>query len=335
MRPTIATLALLALAAPVISHAQDLEPSSGATMSATSVELARASKLWTSGDHAGAVKVWQSMPQSRDAQYNLGQAYRLGRGVSEDLGMARVFYEKALAAGHPKAAEQLGLLLFNHSSTRASAVPFLEQAAANGSPRADMALGIWNLEDAQTPDLERARVHLTKASDAKIPGASAALAKLSLKAGMDPSTMSDADRSGMAAASVAEAAFAVMGTPLAQPAPPAVAVQPAPVRVAVAPAPVRPSVASMGLPAAPVAPMVKAPPVRAMPARVAVAPAASTIPSQVRAASPVSVRHPGMPMVQVEASDEVVVYSSPSGNYSRKALPADAARPAPVVIWWQ
>ena len=327
MRLAIVTLAALAVSLPAASHAQDLEASTGATVSATSADLARASKMWVSGDHAGAVRVWRGLTDSRDAHYNLGQAYRLGRGVPTDLGMARVFYERALTAGHPKAAEQLGLLLFNDASTRASAVPFLMQAAANGSPRAEMALGLWNLEGSDKPNLEVARVHLTNASEARIPGAAAALAKLSLRAGVNPASMSEAERSSMAAASVAEAALAAMGSAQM----PTIALA-QPVRVAVAtPAPAV-SVATMGLPADGPVVAVASPVVQAIP-RPAHRPPVVAVPSR-----PVAVRAVPVPprtIVQVEASDEVMVFSSPSGNYSRKVLPSDAARPAPVVIWWQ
>ena len=345
MRLSFVSLAILAALMPAASYAQDLEASSGATISATSAELARASKMWTSGDHAGAVRIWQAMGDSRDAQYNLGQAYRLGRGVSSDLGMARVFYEKALERGHPKAAEQLGLLLFNETSTRASSVPFLEQAAANGSPRAEMALGIWYFEGADRPNVEMARTYLSRASAAKIPGADAALARLSLDTGAaavavaaspkddDPVSIGNAASAVVLAAIEAERPVAVVGQPLRVASAAPIAAQPVrtvpirsttsePVRIAVTMPPKNASVATMGLPMdRPVAvAVVNKPVVQAIPV-----PRPSAVQAIPRAPRVVT---------RVEASDEVMVYSSPSGNYSRKRRASDAAEAAPVVIWW-
>ena len=47
-------------------------------------------------------------------QFNLGQAYRLGRGVPIDLRMAKIWFEKAADSGHLDAQTTLGLLLFQN-----------------------------------------------------------------------------------------------------------------------------------------------------------------------------------------------------------------------------
>ena len=41
---------------------------------------------WQQGDYAKAVAIWQPLAQSGDpdAQFNMGQAYKLGRGVKTD-----------------------------------------------------------------------------------------------------------------------------------------------------------------------------------------------------------------------------------------------------------
>ena len=69
---------------------------------------------WQRGDYAAAVAEWRepAMQGDADAQFNMGQAYRLGRGVEQNTRQAQVYYAKAAAQGHVKAADNLGLLLF-------------------------------------------------------------------------------------------------------------------------------------------------------------------------------------------------------------------------------
>ena len=61
---------------------------------------------WERGDYETAVAEWRG-PAGQgdaDAQFNLGQAYRLGRGVEQNTRQAEVYYAKAAAQGHLKAA---------------------------------------------------------------------------------------------------------------------------------------------------------------------------------------------------------------------------------------
>ena len=48
--------------------------------------------------------------------FNLGQAYRLGRGVLVDLGTAQTWLERAAEKGHVDAQTTLGLLLFQNGN---------------------------------------------------------------------------------------------------------------------------------------------------------------------------------------------------------------------------
>lgn len=43
----------------------------------------------------------------KNAQYNLGQCYRLGRGVAEDITEAVKWYRKAAEQGHENAKKRL------------------------------------------------------------------------------------------------------------------------------------------------------------------------------------------------------------------------------------
>ena len=98
--------------------------------------------LWAAGNFAGAVKEWRGLAEkgNADAQFNLGQAYKLGRGVPADLGSAQSWYEKAATQGHEQAQANLGLILFQKGD-RARALPWLRKSADQGDPRAQYVLG--------------------------------------------------------------------------------------------------------------------------------------------------------------------------------------------------
>ena len=99
-------------------------------------------EAWQRSDFAAAVAIWRPLAEkgSTDAAFNLGQAYRLGRGVAVDLAAAQSWLEKAAKAGHVDAQTTLGLLLFD-SGNRASAMNWLQKAADKGEPRALLVYG--------------------------------------------------------------------------------------------------------------------------------------------------------------------------------------------------
>ena len=51
---------------------------------------------WSNGDYATAVKAWQAPAAAgdADAMFNLAQAYKLGRGVPQDLAKAEALYDQ-------------------------------------------------------------------------------------------------------------------------------------------------------------------------------------------------------------------------------------------------
>ena len=55
---------------------------------------------WQRADYADAITIWRPLAEGgdADAQFNLGQAYRLGRGVPLDLAAAKVWFERAAEA---------------------------------------------------------------------------------------------------------------------------------------------------------------------------------------------------------------------------------------------
>src|SRR3954451_20999761 len=85
---------------------------------------------WQKADYGTAVSIWRPLAEQgdADAQFNLGQAYRLGRGVPIDLGAAQIWFERAAAKGHVDAQTTLGLLLFQNGN-HTGAVRWLKAAS--------------------------------------------------------------------------------------------------------------------------------------------------------------------------------------------------------------
>ena len=56
---------------------------------------------WQRGDYVGAVAIWRPLAEAGDpdASFNMGQAYRLGRGVLVDLATAQTWLERAARKG--------------------------------------------------------------------------------------------------------------------------------------------------------------------------------------------------------------------------------------------
>ena len=135
---------------------------------------------WERGDYETAVAEWRG-PAGQgdaDAQFNLGQAYRLGRGVEQNTRQAEVYYAKAAAQGHLKAADNLGLLLFQNGR-REEAMPYVVDAAERGDPRAQYLLGIAHFNgDLVARDWVRAYALITLANAAGLPQAASAMQQM-------------------------------------------------------------------------------------------------------------------------------------------------------------
>jgi hypothetical protein len=99
-------------------------------------------EAWQRSDYAQAIAIWRPLAAKgdSDAAFNLGQAYRLGRGAPVDLAAAKGWLEKAAKAGHLDAETTLGLLLFD-SGDHATGIQWLKKAAERGEPRAMLVYG--------------------------------------------------------------------------------------------------------------------------------------------------------------------------------------------------
>lgn len=135
---------------------------------------------WGRGDYKTAISEWRGPANSgdADAQFNLAQAYKLGRGVPQDLRQAENWYKKASDKGHLQASDNYGLLLFQNNR-REEAQPFLMQSAARGEPRSQYVLGTGHFNgDFVEKDWIKAYALMTRASAQGLPQATANLAQM-------------------------------------------------------------------------------------------------------------------------------------------------------------
>jgi TPR repeat protein len=137
-------------------------------------------EAWQKSDYADAVTIWRPLAESGDADaaFNLGQAYRLGRGVPLDLGRAQSWFERAAAKGHLDAETTLGLLLFQNGN-RIAGLRWLKAASEKGEPRAMLVYGtaLFNGDGApQDPVLGYA--YVSRAAAQGLPAAKDTLAQI-------------------------------------------------------------------------------------------------------------------------------------------------------------
>jgi cell division septation protein DedD len=99
-------------------------------------------EAWQKADYSSAVAIWRPLAEKgdADAQFNLGQAYRLGRGVPINLAAAQSWFERAADKGHIDAQTTLGLLLFQNGN-HIGGLRWLKAASDQGEPRAMLVYG--------------------------------------------------------------------------------------------------------------------------------------------------------------------------------------------------
>lgn len=137
-------------------------------------------EAWDRGDYPKAVAEWRPAAVAGDpvAQFNMGQAYKLGRGVEMDHAQAIAWYKSAADQGHVEAFDNYGMMLFN-MNRRAEAMPYIETSAARGEARAQYVMGTAYFNGDLAPkDWPRAYALMTRASSKGLAQASARLADL-------------------------------------------------------------------------------------------------------------------------------------------------------------
>ena len=225
-------------------------------------------EAWDRGDYDAAVAQWRGPADKgdADAMFNMGQAYKMGRGVAKDLDKAESFYRRAAQKGHVRAADNLGILLFQ-TSRQSEAIPLLEASARRGEPRAMYVLAIAAYNGDYAPrDWVRAYALMSRASGAGLQQANTSLAAMDEAIPLDQRQQGVALAQQMDQQATAARASDMSGADLGAappvfvpasppPSPPAASLSaaPPPVRIAAAPA-LRavPAPASRPVPDAPV-----------------------------------------------------------------------------------
>jgi TPR repeat protein len=137
-------------------------------------------EAWQKSDYSAAVAIWRPLAEKGDADaaFNLGQAYRLGRGVDLNLGAAQSWFERAAARGHVDAQTTLGLLLFQNGN-RISGLRWLKSASDKGEPRAMLVYGtaLYN-GDGVPQDAVLGYAYVSRAAAQGLPAAKDTLAQL-------------------------------------------------------------------------------------------------------------------------------------------------------------
>lgn len=105
-------------------------------------------RAYEAGNFAAAIEAWLpgAAQDNPDALFNLGQVYRLGKGVRPDRERAESYYERAARLGHIAAQGNLGSLYFfvDDAAARdiAKALYWWQKAAEGGDSRSQYLLGI-------------------------------------------------------------------------------------------------------------------------------------------------------------------------------------------------
>ncbi|MBB4639985.1 cell division septation protein DedD [Rhizorhapis suberifaciens] len=168
--------ACLACAMPVIAQVKN-----------SAADVKAGVEAWQRADYTAAIAKWRPAANAgdADAQFNLGQAYKLGWGVPMDLPVATEWFRKAAAQGHVRAEDNYGLLLFR-SGKRPEAMPYIQKSASRGEPRAQYILGtaLFNGENVQK-DWVRGYAMMTRAVAQGLPQATTSLALMDQYIPMD------------------------------------------------------------------------------------------------------------------------------------------------------
>lgn len=137
-------------------------------------------EAWQESNYSAAIAIWRPLADhgDPDAAFNLGQAYRYGRGVPLDLAAAQGWFETAARKGHVAAQATLGLMLFQNGN-QTGGLRWLRTAAQKGEPRAMLVYGtaLYN-GDGMPRDPLLGYAYVNGAAEQNLAQARAALAQL-------------------------------------------------------------------------------------------------------------------------------------------------------------
>ena len=102
---------------------------------------------YKAGDYKRAIDEWMPAAAKNDpaALFNLGQVYRLGKGVKPDLRVAESYYKRAAALGHVMAEGNLASLYLDRNGSLFDAkkgVEWLKKASYGGNTLSRYMLGV-------------------------------------------------------------------------------------------------------------------------------------------------------------------------------------------------
>ncbi len=184
--------------------------------------VATGAEKWRAGDWPGAIAEWTT-PAARgdaDALFNMGQAYRLGRGVALDIPTAIDYYRRAAAKGHVAATANLGITLWQ-DGRRTEALGHLRTAADRGDLRAAYVLGVATFTGDGAPrNPALGYAYIVRARDGGLAPASASAARFPTLLTADDRARGEAAAAALAAGrpvAVALAEVATVGRPEAVP----------------------------------------------------------------------------------------------------------------------
>ncbi len=172
------------LAAAVLGSAAAAQPGTSSGLPSDRANAASSVRAgveaWQAGNYDEAIRQWRPLADrgDADAQYNLAQAYFLGRGVPQNMTLAEQWYQRAARQGHEEAEANYGLLLFQNGRRR-EAMQWIERAAGRGDARAQYVLGtaLFN-GDLIGRDLPRAYALMTRAAQQNLAPAVTQLAEM-------------------------------------------------------------------------------------------------------------------------------------------------------------
>ena len=102
---------------------------------------------YNAGDYKRAIDEWMPAAARNDADalFNLGQVYRLGKGVKPDLAVAEDYYKRAAALGHIVAEGNLGALYLDTEGALfdpKKGIEWLQKASYRGNMLSRYMLGV-------------------------------------------------------------------------------------------------------------------------------------------------------------------------------------------------